>query len=67
MYERAIELAHGLFANRAGLVACELRLAQYRAARATAKLGIADNEDPHWFRARLFSADSALAANDSTR
>jgi tetratricopeptide (TPR) repeat protein len=67
MYERSLELKGQLFPNRAGLVACQLGLAQFRAARVTARLGIADNEDPAWFRARLASADSALAANDSTR
>jgi hypothetical protein len=65
LYKRALELGGPLPLSRAGLVACELVLARFREARRTAMLGIADGHDPAWFRARLRSADSALAAHDS--
>jgi hypothetical protein len=67
LYEKALELDRGLPLSRAGLVACQLGLGRFREARNTARLGILDGNDPGWFRARLRSADSALAANDSTR
>jgi hypothetical protein len=65
LYERAIEIAGPLPLSRAGTVACQLELARFSAARQTAMLGIADGHDPAWFRARLRTADSALAATDS--
>jgi hypothetical protein len=67
LYEKALELDRGLPLSRAGLVACQLALGRFREARNTARLGILDGNDPAWFRARLRSADSALAVNDSTR
>lgn len=67
LYEKALEIGGRLPLARAGLVACQLQLARFSEARATARQGIADGNDPAWFRARLFSADSALAANDSLR
>lgn len=67
LYAKAIELSGGLVLNQMGLVACQLELARFREARATALTGIAGGEEIAWFRARIASADSALAANDSTR
>ena len=67
LYNKAIELGGPLPLSRAGLVVCELALAQFRAARHTARLGMIDGNDPRWFRARIFSAESALVANDSVR
>jgi len=67
MYRKAIELAGTLPLSRAGIVACELETSQFRAARHEARLGMIDGNDPRWFRARLFSAESALVALDSIR
>jgi hypothetical protein len=67
LYERAIQLSGGLVLNVEGLVACQLELARFRDARAWSLKGIAYGEEIAWFRARIKSADSALAANDSTR
>lgn len=66
MYVRAIELSGGLSANRMGLVACQLELARYHEAKASSLRAIAAGDDTTWFRARVSTADSALAANDST-
>jgi hypothetical protein len=67
LFNQALELGGPLPLSRAGIVACQLELAQFRDALHTARLGIADGHDPAWFRARLFSAESALVANDSIR
>jgi tetratricopeptide (TPR) repeat protein len=67
LYQKAIDLGGPLPLSRAGIVACQLELAQFRAARHSARLGMIDGDDPRWFRARLFSAESALVANDSLR
>ncbi len=67
LYHKALELGGALPLSRAGLTACQLELARFHEARRTALLGIADGNDPNWFRARLKSADSALAARDSSR
>jgi tetratricopeptide (TPR) repeat protein len=62
LYEQALVLDGGLPLSRAGLLACQLELARFSAARETARQAIRDGVDPRWFRARLFTADSALAA-----
>jgi hypothetical protein len=67
LYERAIQLSGGLVLNVEGLVACELELARFRDARMWSLRGIAYGEELEWFNARIKSADSALAANDSIR
>jgi hypothetical protein len=67
LYEKAIVLGGPLPLSRGGLVACQLQLAQFRAARHTARLGMIDGNDLAWFRARMFSAESALVARDSIR
>jgi hypothetical protein len=66
LYERALALDDEMSSSRQGLVACQLGLAQFRAARRTARLGVVKGHYSDWFRARLFSAESALVATDTT-
>lgn len=66
LYETAIRLDPKLWPSRQGLVACQLGLAQFRAARRSARLAMLQEDGLYqWFKRRLASADSALAANDS--
>jgi tetratricopeptide (TPR) repeat protein len=65
LYESALTLDDRLWGSRQGAVACYLALAQYRVARDAAQAALRRGEFVDWYKARIFSADSALAALDS--
>ncbi|HKS06894.1 MAG TPA: tetratricopeptide repeat protein [Gemmatimonadaceae bacterium] len=67
LYATALELDERQDGSRQGSVACYLALAQYRAARDAAQSAIARGDFVDWYKARIVSADSALAALDSLK
>lgn len=50
-----------------GLTRCQMDLHRYSDARVTALIGMTAGRDPTWFQVQLATADSALAAADSTK
>jgi hypothetical protein len=62
-----MELGGALPLSRGGLVACQLQMAHFTEAQRESRLGILDGNDPAWFRARLFTAESARVATDSLK
>lgn len=67
LFEQARKLGGELPLVNAGIVACQLELARYRDAITTSRRAMLNDNDPPWFRARIYSADSALAKLDSVR
>ena len=67
MYESALRINPRVWSTRQGLTVCQLALAQFRAARQTARLGMVYGDFHRWFRDRAFSAESALVATDSVK
>jgi hypothetical protein len=65
LYVKALEIEPALPLARIGLAACYLELSQYRNARLTSLLAVADGYSPRAFRFVAEIADSALVATDS--
>ena len=65
LYQRALELEPGFGLATISIAACQLELAQWRRARATARVAIAGGMYKRAFRYIVERADSALVANDS--
>jgi len=65
LYEKARSLEPGLAVATVSIAACQLELAQWRHARTTARVAIADGMYKRAFRYIIERADSALVANDS--
>lgn len=65
LYEKALSLEPKHELARVSIAACQLELAQWRRARTTARVAIADGLYKRAFRYIIERADSALVANDS--
>jgi tetratricopeptide (TPR) repeat protein len=65
LYEKALSLEPELTVATVSIAACQLELAQWRRARTTARVAIADGMYKRAFRYIIERADSALVANDS--
>jgi tetratricopeptide (TPR) repeat protein/chromate transport protein ChrA len=65
LYEKALSLEPELAIATVSIAACQLELAQWRRARTTARVAIADGMYKRAFRYIIERADSALVANDS--
>ncbi|MBA4072178.1 MAG: hypothetical protein C0497_10135 [Gemmatimonas sp.] len=65
MYRKALEMEPELGLATVSIAACQLELAQWRRARTTARVAIADGLYKRAFRYIVERADSALVANDS--
>ena len=65
LYLKALEIEPALPLARIGLAACYLELSQYRNARLTSLLAVADGYSPRAFKFVAEIADSALVATDS--
>ncbi|MBM3907440.1 MAG: hypothetical protein FJ363_05070 [Gemmatimonadetes bacterium] len=65
LYRKALEVEPDLPIAYVSVAACQLELAQYRAARTTARVAIADGYYKRAFRYIVERADSALVASDS--
>jgi len=65
LYHKALEIEPSLPYSRIGLAACHLELAEFRKARAEARVAIADGMYRKAFEYIINRADSALVATDS--
>lgn len=65
LYQKALSLEPELAIATVSIAACQLELAQWRWARTTARVAIADGMYKRAFRYIIERADSALVANDS--
>lgn len=65
LYQKALSLEPELAVATVSIAACQLELAQWRWARTTARVAIADGMYKRAFRYIVERADSALVANDS--
>jgi tetratricopeptide (TPR) repeat protein len=65
LYQKALSLEPDLAIATVSIAACQLELAQWRWARTTARVAIADGMYKRAFRYIIERADSALVANDS--
>lgn len=65
LYRQAVQVEPDLPIAYVSIAACQLELAQYRAARTTARVAIADGFYKRAFRFIIERADSALVATDS--
>lgn len=65
LYQKALSLEPELAVATVSIAACQLELAQWRWARTTARVAIADGMYKRAFRYIIERADSALVANDS--
>lgn len=65
LYKTALEIEPALPFSRVGLAACYLEVAQWRNARAQARIAIGDGMYRKAFEYIIDRADSALVANDS--
>jgi tetratricopeptide (TPR) repeat protein len=66
-WQEAKRLTGGTAHAVSGVVVCLLRLARYSDAKAESEAALRRQLDPPWFRARLATIDSAMAAVDSVR
>ncbi len=65
LYRKALALDPGLAVARVSIAACQLELAQWRAARSTSRIAIAGGDYRRAFTYMINQADSALVARDS--
>jgi hypothetical protein len=65
LYEKALSIEPDLPIGRVAIAACQLELAQWRRARTTSRVAIADGEYRKAFIYMIERADSALVAADS--